>query len=78
VRKKILHTILISLEWRIIAFVITNIFFWFTTGHFWTAAGFAFMLQIILFLAYLTWYFLRLELQMSFSQNSAKKILSWW
>lgn len=59
---KFAHTLLISLEWRIIAFVITNIFLWITTGSFWTATGWAFILQVILFVAYTAWHFFRCEL----------------
>ncbi len=51
-----------SLEWRVFAFVITNIFLWITTGEFWTAAGLALMLQIILFVAYVIWHYFRNEL----------------
>lgn len=61
-REKILHSLLVSLEWRIIAFFITNIFFWFNTGSFWVATGLAFLLQTILFIAYTLWFFLRHEI----------------
>jgi hypothetical protein len=62
-REKMLHTFLVSLEWRLIALVITNIFFWITTKQFWTAAGLALLLQVILFACYLVWHFVRVELK---------------
>lgn len=61
-RKKIIRSLRASIEWRIFAFVITNIFFWVTTGHFWQAAGLALTLQIILFLAYVIWHLVRNEM----------------
>lgn len=63
-REKMLHTLLVSLEWRLVAFVITNLFLWVTTGQFWKAAGLAFLLQIILFVCYLAWHFVRVELSL--------------
>ncbi len=77
-RNRILRSVLISLEWRVIAYIITNLFFWVTTRHFWTAAGLALLLQIILFFAHLIWYFLRLELHISVSPYVTKKMLPWW
>jgi len=64
-RKKLLHSLQASIEWRLVAFVITNIFFWITTGEFWQAAGLALTLQVILFVAYVTWHFFRNELHTS-------------
>lgn len=61
-RKKFLHSLQASLEWRLVAFIITNIFFWITTGQFLEAAGLALTLQLILFVAYVTWHFFRNEL----------------
>lgn len=61
---KIVNSFLVSLEWRVIAFFITEIFLWITTGHFWAATGLALLLQAILFVAYTTWYFFRQELRM--------------
>jgi hypothetical protein len=61
-RAKLVHAFLVSLEWRIIAFCITNVFFWVTTGEFWKAAGLAFILQTILFTAQIIWQFFRNEL----------------
>lgn len=60
---RVLRSVLISLEWRVFAFIITNIFLWITTGEFWTAAGLALMLQLILFVAYVIWHYFRNELQ---------------
>lgn len=61
-REKVFHSLFASLEWRVIAFIITNIFFWITTDSFWTATGLALILQSILFIAHTTWFFLRHEL----------------
>ncbi|MFQ5540703.1 MAG: hypothetical protein ACE5F4_00400 [Candidatus Paceibacteria bacterium] len=60
-REKVIHSIFASFEWRVIAFIITNIFFWVTTGSFWTATGLALILQSILFVAHTLWFFLRHE-----------------
>jgi len=60
-REKILHSVYASLEWRAIAFVITNLFFWLTTNSFWKAAGLALGLQIVLFLVQILWHFVRYE-----------------
>lgn len=59
--QKLLNSLYASLEWRLIAFVITNIFFWFTTSSFWHAAGLAFVLQVVLFFVHTAWYFVRHE-----------------
>jgi hypothetical protein len=59
---RVMRSVMVSLEWRVFAFIITNIFLWITTGEFWTAAGLALTLQIILFVAYVIWHFLRNEL----------------
>jgi len=67
-REKVLHSLFVSVEWRVIAFVITNIFFWVTTGSFWAAAGLALVLQAILFFVHTLWFFLRHELGISFLQ----------
>lgn len=61
-KERMVRSLLISLEWRAFAFVITNIFFWITTGHFWKAAGLAFTLQVILFAAYVLWHYFRNEM----------------
>lgn len=60
-REKLLHSLYASLEWRVIAFIITNLFFWFTTNSFWKAAGLALMLQAVLFLTQILWHFVRYE-----------------
>ena len=61
-RRRIIHSLLVSLEWRFFAFIITNIFFWVTTGEFWKAAGLALALQLILFVSYVLWHLLRNEM----------------
>lgn len=63
-RRQIVHSLLVSLEWRAIAYVITNAFFWITTGEFWKAAGYALALQVILFAAYMVWHLLRNEMHL--------------
>ncbi len=75
-REKIVHSLLISLEWRLIAFVITNAFLWITTGHFWKAAGLALLLQLVLLAAHLVWHFLRFEMHLS--PRVPKRLYSWW
>jgi len=61
-KDRIVRSLMVSLEWRVVAFVITNAFLWITTGHFWTAVGWAFLLQLILFVAYIIWHYFRNEL----------------
>ena len=61
-RRRIIHSLLVSLEWRFFAFIITNIFFWVTTGEFWKAAGLALALQLILFVSYVVWHLFRNEM----------------
>jgi hypothetical protein len=61
---KFFRSVCVSLEWRVIAFFITNIFFWFTTHSFWQATSLALFLQAILFISYLGWHFWRHELHM--------------
>ncbi|XKT74590.1 MAG: hypothetical protein ACJKTH_00640 [Patescibacteria group bacterium UBA2163] len=61
-RNKILHSFYASLEWRIIAFVITNIFLWINTGSLLTATGLSLMLHAILLIAHMLWFFLRHEI----------------
>lgn len=60
-REKLLHSLYASLEWRAVAFIITNLFFWATTSSFWKATGLAFLLQLILWVAHLAWHFIRQE-----------------
>lgn len=73
-REKFVHSLMVSLEWRVIAFVITGIFLWITTGHLLTATGLALVLQIILFIAYVLWYFLRQELKLPLFPGFSKII----
>ncbi|RJR14473.1 hypothetical protein C4585_00010 [Candidatus Parcubacteria bacterium] len=77
-RDKIFKSLLISLEWRIIAYVITNLFLWVTTGEFWKAAGLALVLQVILFFAFLIWHLFRVELRVSLKTHPIRKIKLWW
>lgn len=72
-REKIVHSFFVSLEWRVFAFAITNIFFWITTGDFWKATGYALLLQAVLFLAYMLWYFLRQELHLPLVPHPKKR-----
>lgn len=60
-REKLVHSLYASIEWRLIAFVVTNLFLWATTGSFWKAAGLAVLLQVILFFIHTFWYFVRHE-----------------
>ncbi|MEK7613397.1 MAG: hypothetical protein AAB439_00795 [Patescibacteria group bacterium] len=60
-REKFFNSLYASLEWRFFAFVITNLFLWTTSHSFWKAAGLALALQIILFVAYTFWHFVRHE-----------------
>lgn len=73
-REKIVHSFLVSLEWRAIAFFITGTFLWITTGHFWTATGMALALQVILFFAYVLWYFFRHELKTPLFPGLSRKV----
>lgn len=60
-KQKLLHSLYVSLEWRAIAFVVTNLFLWATTGDFWHATALALILQAVLFVVHFGWYFLRQE-----------------
>jgi hypothetical protein len=55
------HSVLFSLEWRAIAFVITGAFFWVTSGEFVRATVMAMTLQAILFVAHVVWFYFREE-----------------
>jgi len=70
---KIVHSFMVSIEWRLIAFFITEVFLWATTGHFWKATVLAFALQVILFFSYTIWYFFRQELRMPLFPGIARK-----
>lgn len=59
---RFLHSLYASIEWRIIAFLITNVFFWITTGSLVKATGLALALHLILFVAHTFWYFVHHEL----------------
>ncbi len=60
-REKMLHSFKVSLEWRVIAFVITNIFLWATSHEFWQATGLALGLQLILLVVSFFWFYFRHE-----------------
>lgn len=60
-RKRLWHSLLLSLEWRAYAYVITNLFLWWTTGELWHATLMALGLQIILLAAHCVWYYFRGE-----------------
>lgn len=68
-REKMWRSLVVSIEWRIFAFIITNIFLWITTGEFWTAAGLALALQAILFVAYVIWHYFRNEMHVPLIPN---------
>lgn len=70
-----MHSIMVSIEWRLIAFFITNAFFWITTGEFWKAAGLAFILQMVLFVAYVVWHLLRNEMHVPLLPSTGIKRL---
>ncbi len=58
-KERLMKSAAVSLEWRLIAFVITGLFLWTTTGEFWKATALALALQLILFVTHFGWYFLR-------------------
>lgn len=58
-KERLMKTAAVSLEWRFIALVITELFFWYTTGELWKATVLALSLQLILFVVHFGWYFLR-------------------
>jgi len=60
-KQRLMKSLMVSIEWRVIAYIITNLFFWFITGTFWQATILALWLQLILFVAHFAWYFLREE-----------------
>ncbi len=62
-KRRLMHSLIASIEWRVIAFIITELFFLTTTGKLWDATILAASLQGILFAAYFVWYFLREEPQ---------------
>ncbi|MCI0597635.1 hypothetical protein L0Y34_00965 [Candidatus Parcubacteria bacterium] len=58
-KERLLKSAAASLEWRVFAFIITGIFFWFMTGAVWQATILAIELQIILFIAHFGWFYFR-------------------
>ena len=58
-KQRLLQSAAASLEYRAIAFVITNAFFWITTGDFWQATILALELQLILLIAHFAWFYVR-------------------
>lgn len=58
-KQRLMKSLMVSVEWRIIAFIITNLFLWAVTGAFWQATIMAFGLQLLLFFVHFGWYFLR-------------------
>lgn len=60
-KQRLMNSLAVSLEWRLIAFVITELFFFATTGEFWQATLLAIELQLILLVVHFFWYFLREE-----------------
>jgi hypothetical protein len=60
-KQRIVRSFVSSIEWRLIAFVITNLFLWFTSGEFWQATILALELQVILLVASFFWFLFRHE-----------------
>lgn len=60
-KQRLLHSLYVSIEWRIVAFLITNAFLYLATGKFFESTMMALGLQAILFLAHFIWYFARQE-----------------
>ncbi|HYD92987.1 MAG TPA: hypothetical protein VEB18_00805 [Candidatus Paceibacterota bacterium] len=58
-KQRLIKSMKVSLEWRAIAFLITEVFFYATTGELWHATILALSLQLILFVTHFGWYFLR-------------------
>jgi len=58
-KQRLLHSALASLEWRAIAFVVTNAFFWATTGNFWHATILALELHLVLLIVHFAWFYVR-------------------
>ncbi len=58
-KQRLLKSVMASLEWRLIAFAITEVFFIATTGHVWQATMLALSLQAILFIGHFAWFFAR-------------------
>jgi hypothetical protein len=58
-KQRVVKSLLASLEWRVIAFVITEAFFIMTTGHIWQATILALSLQAILLVGHFAWFYVR-------------------
>ena len=58
-REHLISSFKVSLEWRIIAFIVTYAFLILTTGEFWTATWTSLSLQLILFIVHFVWVLLR-------------------
>lgn len=58
-KQRLLKSAAVSLEWRAVAFLVTGIFFWTTTGEFWHATILALQLQLILLVTHFGWFFFR-------------------
>ncbi len=58
-REHFIASLKVSLEWRVIAFVITNLFLWLVTKEFWEATWVALALQTVLFVVHFVWVFFR-------------------
>lgn len=58
-RKKFLHSLAASIEWRLFAFLITGAFLWVTVGNFLKAAQTALALQVLLLAGHATWLYFR-------------------
>ena len=58
-KERLMKSLAVSVEWRIIAFLITNVFLWLATGAFWQSTIMALSLQAVLFFAHFGWYFIR-------------------
>jgi hypothetical protein len=58
-KQRLMKSLKVSIEWRVIAFIITNLFLWATTGSLWQATLLALSLQGILFVTHFIWYFVR-------------------
>lgn len=60
-KQRLLNAVYVSIEWRIIAFVITNVFLWIATGEFLQATVLALELHLVLLVTHFAWYFTRQE-----------------
>jgi hypothetical protein len=58
-KQRLIKSAMVSLEWRAVAFLITELFFWATSGEFWHATLLALTLQVILLVTHFGWYYVR-------------------